>query len=173
MTVQSVLDDPAAIGTWTLVPDRSSVSFTNKTLWGLVPVNGHFTDISGQGRLQPGGAVSGRLTIGAASLRTGIGKRDEHLRSADFFDTAAFPEITVEVTGVRPDGDLDATLSVRGTTLAVPLSATIVRVDQDSVRVTARAHVDRTRWGVSGNMFGMMPTTTTLTADAVFRKSAS
>ena len=172
MTVQTVLEDPAAIGTWKLVPERSSVTFTNKTLWGLIPVNGRFTDVSGEGTVAAGGVVSGRLTIRAASLRTGIGKRDEHLRSADFFDAENFPEITVEVTGAGPGGELEATLSIRGTTLALPLNATVTLLDQHSVQVTARAQVDRTRWGVSGNMMGMMPTTTTLAADTVFRSAS-
>ena len=171
MTLQTVLEDPAAIGTWTLVPDRSEVTFTNKTLWGLVPVKGRFTDVSGRGTVGAGGAIAGRLDIRAASLRTGIGKRDEHLRSADFFDADKYPEITVEVTGAGPDGDLQAALSIRGTTLTIPLTATVSRLDRDSVRVTTRFQVDRTRWGVSGNMIGMMPTTTTLAADAVFVKS--
>ncbi len=64
------------------MPARSSVRFKNKTLWGLVPVNGEFTDVSGDGQITAKGTVFGRVDIRAASVRTGIGKRDEHLRSA-------------------------------------------------------------------------------------------
>jgi hypothetical protein len=39
-----------------------------------------------------------------------------------------------------------------------------------SVQIAARGEIDRTRWGVSGNMAGMMPTTTTLVAEAVFAR---
>jgi hypothetical protein len=39
------------------------------------------------------------------------------------------------------------------------------------VAVTARTKVDRTRWGIDGNMAGMIPTTTALTADAVFTRA--
>ena len=171
MTIPSVLTDPASTGTWTLVPDRSSIRFSNKTMWGLVPVNGRFTEITGAGSIANGGAVSGRLQIRAASVKTGMGKRDEHLRSADFFDAENFPEITVEVSGLGADGALNATLKVRDTTLPLPLTATVTPLGDGTVQVSARTQIDRTTWGVSGNMFGMMPTTTTLIADAVFTKA--
>ncbi len=166
MTLQSLLADPSAVGTWTLDPSRSQIRFSNKTLWGLVPVNGRFTDISGSGSVTADGAIKGRVDIKAASLRTGIGMRDKHLRSPDFFDTDNHPDITVEVTGPQ-----SATLTIRGTTLPLPLHTTIARVDAGTVRVTIRATVDRTEWGVSGNMAGMMPTAATLVAETVFTKS--
>jgi len=171
MTLQRVLADPTTIGTWALVPDRSSIKFGSKTLWGLVPVNGRFTDVTGDGTVAADGAVTGRITIGAASVKTGIKKRDEHLQSADFFDTENFPEITVEVSGVASNGDLNATLRVRGTTLPIPLTATVTPKGDGTVQVTARTTVDRTTWGISGNTMGMIPSTTTLIAEAVFSKA--
>jgi polyisoprenoid-binding protein YceI len=101
----------------------------------------------------------------------GIGKRDEHLQSADFFDTEHFPEITVEVSGVGADGDLNATLSVRGITLPIPLTATVTPLGDGTVQVTARTTVDRTKWGISGNTMGMIPASTTLIAEAAFSKT--
>ena len=70
-------------------------------------------------------------------------------------------------------GPQSATLTIRGTTLPLPLPlhTTIARVDAGTVRVTIRATVDRTEWGVSGNMAGMMPTAATLVAETVFTKS--
>ena len=88
MTVQTLLNDPAMAGSWTLAPERSSVRFISKTLWGLIPVNGRFGDVSGEARITPDGQLSGRLLIRADSVRTGIGMRDRHLRAADFFDAA-------------------------------------------------------------------------------------
>lgn len=174
MTVTSLLADPSTSGTWTLAPERSSVRFTNKTLWGLVKVNGRFTEVAGSGQIGDDGSVTGRLTIGAASVQTGIGKRDEHLRSPDFFDTDNSPEIVVEVTGATPTGehtvDLAATMTVRGTTLPLPLQATVTWLENDTLHIVGRAAVDRTRWGVRGNMAGMMPATTTLVADTTFVK---
>ena len=110
------------------MPARSSVRFKNKTFWGLATVTGEFTEVRGAGQVTANGAVSGELVIGAASLKTGIGKRDEHLRSADFFDVENHPVIRVEVTGAgahRRDRHLRATLTVRGTTEPLPLPVTV------------------------------------------------
>jgi polyisoprenoid-binding protein YceI len=173
-TLHAMLADPATAGVWNLVPARSSVRFKNKTLWGLVPVNGEFTDVSGDGQITAKGAVFGRVDVRAASLRTGIGKRDEHLRSPDFFDVEKYPEISIVVTDVTATGertaDLRAELTVRGTTRPLPLSAT-VNHDGDTARITAQTTVDRTAFGVSGNMVGMIPSTTTLIADLFFAKA--
>ena len=171
MTLARVTADPAASGTWTLVPNRSSIRFSNKTMWGLIPVNGQFVEFTGEGRFASRDEVSGRLVIQVASLKTGMGKRDEHLRSADFFDAGNFPQITIEVNGLGSDGTLNTTLSVRGNTLPLPLMVAAEPLGDGTLQVTARAEVDRTRWDVSGNMFGMMPTSTTLIADAVFVKA--
>jgi polyisoprenoid-binding protein YceI len=173
-TLHAMLTDPAAAGVWNLVPARSSVRFRNKTLWGLVPVNGEFTDVSGDGQITAKGTVFGRVDVRAASLRTGIGKRDEHLRSPDFFDVEKYPEISIVVTDVTATGertaDLRAELTVRGATHPLPLSATVDH-DGDTVRISAQTTVDRTAFGVSGNMVGMMPTMTTLIADLLFAKA--
>ena len=175
MTVRSLLADSSTSGTWTLAADRSSVRFSNKTLWGLFTVKGQFADVTGAGEIGDGGGVSGKLIIRADSLRTGIGKRDEHLRSSDFFDTDAFPEIIIEVTGATPTGDntaeLAATLTARGTTRPLPVQATITRLGNDTIHVVGRATIDRTAWGVSGNMAGMVPATTSLVADTTFLKT--
>lgn len=174
-TLQSLLADPAVAGVWNLVPARSSVRFKNKTLWGLVPVNGEFTEVSGDGQITAKGAVFGRVDVRAASLRTGISKRDEHLRSPDFFDAEKYPDISVVVTDVSATGehtaDLRTEVTVRGTTKPLPLSATVEPVADGIVRVTAQTTVDRTQFGVSGNMVGMIPATTTVFADLVFQKA--
>ena len=174
MTVRSLLADPSTSGPWTLAADRSSVRFSNKTLWGLFTVKGQFTDVVGSGEIGSDGAVSGRLVIRADSLATGIGKRDEHLRSPGFFDTGNSPEIVIEGTGATPSGDrtvdIDATMTVRGTTLPLPLQATVTGLGNDTIHIVGRATVDRTRWGVSGNMAGMMPSTAELVADTTFVK---
>ena len=59
---------------------------------------------------------------------------------------------------------------MRGNTRPVPLSATIEHAGDGTVRISTQTTVDRTAFGVSGNMAGMMPTTTTLIADLVFAK---
>ena len=63
--------------------------------------------------------------IDAASIDTGNAKRDEHLRSADFFDVASHPAITFRSTKVEPAGErrwkLHGDLTMHGVTKAVVL----------------------------------------------------
>ncbi|AKS35233.1 YceI family protein [Mycolicibacterium goodii] len=170
-TLQTVLT--ASTGNWALAPERSTVRFRTKTMWGLMPVNGTFTEVSGSGTVTDDG-ISGRVVIRTASLRTGIGKRDEHLRSADFFDADSHPEITVEVTGAQPAHDgalLDATLTVRGTSRPLRLPVEVNVPGDGTLRVSGRCTLDRRDFGVSGNMVGMVGTSTDVSAELVFTRA--
>ncbi|MHC9293210.1 YceI family protein [Mycobacterium sp. LTG2003] len=160
----------ASAGNWTLAPERSSVTFRNKTMWGLATVTGRFAEFSGEGRAN--GGVSGRVAIRAASLRTGIRKRDEHLRSADFFDVDTHPEITVDVDEARPSGANDArlgaTLTVRGVARPIELPVSVQVLDDGAVQLAGQCTVERGEFGVSGNMLGMVGPATALSATLVF-----
>src|ERR1700746_3984126 len=119
-TLETLLNDPEMAGVWNIVPDRSAITFKIKNMWGLLNVKGRFTDFSGDGQLTGKGAVFGRRDIRAASVSTGIRRRDRHLRSADFFDVERFGEISVVVTAVHPTkgraADLTANLHIQGRT---------------------------------------------------------
>ena len=132
-TVETLLNDPDTAGVWKLVPDRSTVRFKIRNMWGLISVKGRFTDFNADGQITGNGAIFGRLDIQAASLHTGIRKRDEHLRSADFFDVERFPEISVVVTAVDPTtgnaADLRATFSIKGVTSPLPLPVQVTVLD--------------------------------------------
>ncbi|OLP02022.1 hypothetical protein BVU76_12810 [Mycolicibacterium porcinum] len=161
----------ASAGNWTLVPDRSAVTFRNKTLWGLATVTGRFTEFTGEG--SAGAGVSGRVVIAAASVRTGIGKRDAHLRSADFFDAEAHPEITVEVTGLEPSDDrlrLTTVLTVRGVSKPVELPVDVQALDDGALRLSGQCEVQRDDFGVSGDLLGMVGPTTVLSGELVFTR---
>jgi polyisoprenoid-binding protein YceI len=89
-TVAALLSSHDAVGVWNLDPARSIFAFRSKTMWGLMTVEGHFAEVRGGAQVTDTGAVSGRLDITAASLNTRNRTRDEHLRSADFFDVEKF-----------------------------------------------------------------------------------
>ena len=171
-TVETLLNDPDTAGVWNLVPDRSTVSFKIRNMWGLISVKGRFTDFSGDGQITGKGAIFGRLDIRAASLNTGIGKRDKHLRSADFFDVERFPEISVVVTAVEPStgntADLRATFSIKGVTSPLPLPVQVTVLDDGAVRVSAKTEVDRAQFDLGWNRLGMVGKTATASADAYF-----
>ena len=175
-TLEALLSDPDMTGGWNLVPDRSAITFKIKNMWGLLNVKGRFTEFSGDGQLTGKGAVFGRLDIRAASLNTGISRRDKHLRSADFFDVERFGEISVVVTGVHPTqgkaADLRANFTIKGITAPLPLPVTITELDDGSVRISGAAKVDRSHFDLGWNRLGMMGATATATADTVFVRSA-
>src|SRR5262245_15811075 len=51
------------------------------------------------------------VTIDAASITTGDDRRDEHLRSADFFDVANYPTLTFKSSSVAFKSDDDFTIN--------------------------------------------------------------
>ena len=85
--VRALLTDRTLAGEWALDPRTSSVRLKSRAMWGLVPVNGVFREVSGNGTVSPDGRVSGTVTVAAASIDTKNTRRDTHLRSADFFDS--------------------------------------------------------------------------------------
>ncbi|MDH6196603.1 polyisoprenoid-binding protein YceI [Mycobacterium frederiksbergense] len=158
-------------GNWTLVPDRSRLTFQNKTMWGLSTVTGKFTEFAGNGRAD--GGVSGRVVVAAASVQTGIGRRDRHLRSAEFFDVGDHPDITAEVTGVAsPVEDdevlLTTILTIRGVSRTLELPVGVQVLDDGALQLSGRYWVERDEFGVSGNLLGMVGPTTMLSGDLVF-----
>ncbi|MGO8852147.1 YceI family protein [Mycobacterium sp.] len=173
--LETLLSDPDMAGVWNLVPDRSAITFKVRNMWGLLNVKGRFTEFSGDGQLTGKGAVSGRVDIRAASLNTGIGRRDKHLRSADFFDVERFGEISVVVTGVRPTqgkaADLRATFTIKGVTAPLPLPVTITELDDGSILISGRTEVDRAQFDLGWNRLGMVAATATAAAEAVFARS--
>lgn len=71
------------------------------------------------------------IKIDAASINTGFGKRDDHLRTPDFFNVAEFPEITFKSTKVKFKGNNAATvtgdLTIMGTTRSVMLDVSSIK----------------------------------------------
>ena len=173
-STQELLSNPASVGVWNVDPGRSTIGFKAKSMWGLAPVKGHFTEVSGDGQITDTQTVFGRIDIKAASVDTKIRKRDDHLRSADFFEAEKFPDISVVVTSAEAiDGDivdLRAQLTVKGTTAPLPLQTKVTVLDDGAVRVTAQATIDRKEFGVDGNMMGMIPDKATISGDVVFRR---
>ena len=171
-TLETLLNDPDMSGVWNLAPDRSAITFKTRNMWGLLNVKGRFTDFSGDGQLTAKGAVFGRIDILAASLHTGIGRRDRHLRAADFFDVERFAEVSVVVTAVHPAkgraADLRASCTIKGVTAPLPLHVTIAELDDGSIQISGETKVDRSQFDLGWNKFGMIGATATAAAKAVF-----
>jgi polyisoprenoid-binding protein YceI len=174
-SLSEFFSDPASAGTWTIVGDQSTIEVKSKSMWGLVPVKGRFTEFSGEGQLTAPQGVSGSIDIKSASLQTGIRKRDQHLHSADFFAAEKFPDITVVVNSAEPAEDdtvdLRAQLTIKGTTKPIALKAKVTPVGDGGMRVTAQGTVNRQDFGVDGNMMGMITDNVAISGDVVFRHS--
>ena len=89
-------------GTWKVDPVHSSVEFQVKHL-GIATVKGLFKEFEGTLKVGPDGAVA-YGTVQTASVDTREPARDEHLRSADFFEVDKYPEIGFRSTAIRATG---------------------------------------------------------------------
>jgi polyisoprenoid-binding protein YceI len=175
-SLSEFFSDPASGGQWKVVPDQSTILVKAKTMWGLSSVKLRYPDFSGEGQITSPQTVSGHLDIKAASVQTGTKKRDDHMRSADYFEVDKFPDINVVVTGadaVEGDSlDLRADLTIKGTTKPVVLKTRVTPVGDGGMRLSAQAIINRQEFGVDGNMIGMMGDDATISGDVVFRRNA-
>ena len=85
-----------------LGPSHGHISF--KASSRLVDADGTFHRFAGEVRVDPGALEQAvvSLAIEAASVDTGIQRRDDHLRSEDFFHVARSPQITFASRRVAP-----------------------------------------------------------------------
>ncbi|HEY1829926.1 MAG TPA: YceI family protein [Acidimicrobiales bacterium] len=172
------------VGKWALDPSQSSVSFLQKTMWGLVPVKGVFAIVSGAGEIGTDGSISGLIEVDAASVNTKNKKRDNHLRSSDFFDVAKYAVITYRVTGasvVEPgttvalDGELEVAGQRRPLALVADVADGADGADggTDLVTLSATIPIERADYGLTWNKMGAMRGPTTMTIRAVFTRSTT
>ncbi|MFJ6718420.1 MULTISPECIES: YceI family protein [unclassified Streptomyces] len=114
-------------GPWTIDPAHSSVAAVAQHL-GISSVHGRFTDFAGRIVIDPRDVTASRVeaVIKAASIDTGNGMRDGHLKSPDFLDVEAYPEITYRSTGLTPAGPdrwtVHGDLTLRGVVRPVDLA---------------------------------------------------
>jgi polyisoprenoid-binding protein YceI len=166
----------AAPARWSADTGRTSVDFAVKTFWGLLAVRGHFDRFSGSYEVGPdGGRIE--LTIDAGSVDTGNAKRDEHLRSTDFFAIDEFPQVRFTSTGVRESGDgtlrVAGDLHAAGKAVAIELDATVAQLDDGRLEIEATTTVDQRLLGMSSGLLGMIRRPATLHVKAILRDAAT
>ncbi|MFJ9749736.1 YceI family protein [Streptomyces chartreusis] len=80
-------------GDWEVEPAHTSIGFTARHI-GLARIHGRFNSFAGAVRItDPVERSAMHVVVDAASIDTGVRMRDDHLRSADFLDVAAFPTL--------------------------------------------------------------------------------
>ncbi|HEY4278442.1 MAG TPA: YceI family protein [Conexibacter sp.] len=147
------------VGAWRSDRQRSHIGFEVKTFWGLATVKGTFVRFDGSLQVAPE-AATGELSIDATSLDTSNLRRDEHLRSAEFFDIERHPTITFAVAAItsRSGGGLLITgdLQVASKTLRLQLPVELDRQDRGRLRLRTSATVSREEVGMTWNRAGMV-----------------
>jgi polyisoprenoid-binding protein YceI len=147
-------------GTWTIDQVHSEVGFTVRHMM-VSKVRGRFGTFSGQivtGETPLESSVTAEIEL--ASIDTNNGQRDDHIRSADFFDAENYPTMTYRSTGIREDGDggylVDGELTLKGVTKPVELQLEIGGFGPDAfggyrAGFSAQATINRRDFGVNFN----------------------
>jgi polyisoprenoid-binding protein YceI len=170
--LQELLRDGKLAGSWALDAARSEIGLKSKSIWGLVPVKGVFREVTGTGTVSAAGDATGTITVAAKSIDTKNKKRDEHLRSADFFDVARTPDITFAAEQVTPSAEgvtVSGALTVLDRTRPVSFAAR-VSGDETQVVLDGETEVNRADFGLTWNQLGMTSMNNTITVHAVFTR---
>ena len=146
-------------GAWRVRPGDSSASFSARGFWGAAQVLGEFSGLSGIATLDSHGRIEGELVIPTGTLNTGIGRRDRHLRSADFFDAERYPEIKFTAGPLTATEDgyvLNGQLAVRDRHVDCQLPVRMTAGPRQRVTITAETVLDRAALGLGHNPLGMI-----------------
>jgi len=160
---------------WRLDRAGSNAEFRVPHFWGLVSVKGHFDRLDGWLEVDENQQRRIELTIDAASLDTGNRKRDQHLRSAAFFNTEEHPEVRFDSTSVTDaaEGQLkvEGELQAAGKRVPLTLEATIEQA-AEYLKLEVATTVDQRQLGMTWSPLGMTRTPTTLTVRARLRQES-
>ena len=163
-----LLASGSATGTWTLDAEHSQISFAVKHFWGAITVRGSFEVARGEATVNADGTVTGQLSLDAASLNTKNKKRDEHLRSNDFFNVDTHPEALVTVTSAVPAGAdtlaFRGSLAAAGHTRPIEFTAHVEDASPQAVTLRTEVAIDRTEFHMTWSPLGIASRTATATA---------
>ena len=115
------------MSTWKIDPAHTAVSFSAKHMM-VTTVRGQFDTVEGELELDEEDPRNsrGEIRVVASSLSTGVERRDDHLRSADFLDVEQHPTIIARVAKIEPKGTryrVTIDVTIRGLTRPLILTA--------------------------------------------------
>jgi polyisoprenoid-binding protein YceI len=140
--------------------NHSTIGFRIPIAGGMSEVEGKFTDFAIDVAYDDQNVANSSVTavIQAASIDTGIPDRDKHLRSADFFDVAKYPEVKFVSSSIekRPDGFVaHGTFTMHGVSkeIALPFRQTGMQKIPDKNAIilgfAAKTQLDRRDYGLN------------------------
>jgi polyisoprenoid-binding protein YceI len=146
---------------WNLDTVHSGINFSVRHMV-VSKVRGRFARFSGSVALDEGDLTRSTVeaTIEASSIDTGTAQRDDHLRSADFFDVEHFPQIRFRSTGIEKQGTeryrLTGELTIRDVSREIALEVEYGGRGKDPwgnerVGFTAKGAFDRKDFGLKWN----------------------
>jgi len=145
---------------WSIDPSHTGLEFAVRHL-GISTVRGRFKKLGGTiDTAEDGTLKSVQVTVDPASIDTGDPKRDEHLRSADFFDVERYPEMTFQSTAVRSQGNgryaVSGDLHIHGQTRPLTFEVDTTSPVTDpwgNLRAAASGtgKINRKDWGLTWN----------------------
>lgn len=149
------------MATWNIDSSHSGVHFTVRHLM-ITNVRGEFTGLSGTIEVDGTSFESAKVTatVDAKTINTREEKRDEHLRSPDFFEVEKHPKLSFVSTAIAKKGDgytLTGDLTIRGTTKPVTfLVEGPTKEEKDPwgntrIGASATATIDRREFGLTWN----------------------
>jgi polyisoprenoid-binding protein YceI len=135
---------------WQIDTAHTSASFSVRHMM-VTTVRGTFDTVTGSVSFDPanpaGASVEAQIEVN--SISTGAPDRDNHLRSADFFDIANHPYITFKSTGItlkdQTSGVLKGDLTIRGTTLPVEIEVEFLGENKNPWGKTVAGFVGETK----------------------------
>jgi polyisoprenoid-binding protein YceI len=148
------------MSTWDLDPAHSQIEFAVRHMM-VTTVRGQFRKFTVAVDFDEANPERSTVEahIDASSIETGMEARDAHLRSADFFDAATYPELVFRSTHIERSGDgykIDGDLTIRGETRPVTLDAEIGGVVPNlqggrRAGFSASTKISRKAWGLTWN----------------------
>jgi len=138
---------------YSITPQNSKIEFIGSQVTGKH--DGSFGDFSGQ--IDYAGSPENsrvNIAIKADSITADDPKLTNHLKTADFFDVAKYPEATFVSTAIKPGGENGAThtvtgnLTMHGVTKSITFPATI-NVTPDAATVESSFSINRKDFGIT------------------------
>jgi len=147
-----------AADTYTIDPAHTRVGFSARH-FGINYVKGVFKEFTGTLVMDGDALKEANGTIQVQSIDTGVTQRDNHLRTADFFDATNHPTITFKTKRIEKSGNdliMIADFTMRGVTKEVRLPATLSKPIKDPwgntrIGLEAKTKLNRKDYGIRYN----------------------